>query len=54
MQNTRFDPIETDENNIVNSATYAALFSLLQSLLYDEYPDEWASVVQELGTLSKR
>jgi len=44
---------ETDENNIVNSATYAALFALLQSLLY-EYPDEWASVVQQLSSLEKK
>jgi hypothetical protein len=44
---------ETDENNIVNSATYAALFSLLQSLLY-EYPDEWTAVVQQLTNLQKR
>ena len=44
---------ETDEKSIVNSATYAALFSLLQSLLY-EYPDEWSRIVQRLGTLPKR
>ena len=44
---------ETDEYQIVNSATYAALFSLLQSLLY-EYPDEWSNIVKQLGTLPKR
>jgi hypothetical protein len=44
---------ETDENSIVNSATYAALFSLLQSLLY-EYPNDWINIVKELETLPKR
>jgi hypothetical protein len=41
---------EMDEKHIINSATYAAIFSLLQSLHY-QYPDEWKSIVRELGTI---
>jgi hypothetical protein len=43
---------EMGEKNIIGSATYAALFSLLQSLRY-EYPDSWNRIVEELSTLSK-
>ncbi len=44
---------EMEEKNIVGSATYAALFSLLQSLRY-EYPDDWTRIVRKLGTLGKK
>ena len=44
---------EMDEKSIVNSATYAAIFSLIQSLHY-QYPDEWRSIIRELSTLEKR
>ena len=44
---------EMEEKSIINSATYAALFSLLQSLRY-EYPESWKKVVKELSKLEKR
>ncbi len=44
---------EMEEKSIINSATYAALFSLLQSLRY-EYPGSWKKVVEELSALEKK
>jgi hypothetical protein len=44
---------ELEEKHIVNSGTYAAVFSVLQSLQY-EYPDEWTRVVQMVSNLEKR
>jgi len=44
---------EMEEKVIVNSATYAALFSLLVSLHY-EYPDRWKDVVERLSVLEKK
>jgi hypothetical protein len=44
---------EMEEKSIINSATYAALFSLLQSLRY-EYPASWKKIVEELSRLEKK
>ena len=44
---------EMEEKIIINSATYAALFSLLVSLHY-EYPGSWKEIVEELSTLKKK
>jgi hypothetical protein len=44
---------EMEEKIIIGSATYAALFSLLQSLRY-EYPESWKKVVEELSELEKK
>jgi hypothetical protein len=38
---------------IVGSATYAALFSILQSLRY-EYPNDWNAIVAELSEIKPR
>lgn len=45
--------LELDEKNIINTGTYAALFSILQSLLY-EYPDSWQNVVKSLINIEKK
>lgn len=44
---------EMEEKDIKGSATYTAIFSLIESLHY-QYPDEWQNIVRELCTLEKR
>lgn len=41
---------ELDPRLVLDAATYTAIFSLLQSLLY-EYPDQWERVVRELSSI---
>lgn len=44
---------DMEARQIVESATYAALFSVLQSLRY-EYPDEWNAIIAELAEVRPR
>jgi len=43
---------EMEERQIINTGTYAALFSLLMSLLY-EYPDEWSQIAKDLAAIRR-
>lgn len=44
---------EMTEKAIIGSATYAGIFSLLESLCY-EYPNEWQDIIERLMYIKKR